>query len=178
MLSYASVGNRHVVCIKKALKYSKLEKPNLCFSICRKNRFKIFDQNFSSKGIQMNKIVIASAIAAIALAACGKEEVKAPVVPAVPKIEVPAAVAGAVDATKAAAAAGVDATKDAAGKMVEAGKDAAGAAVGAAVTAGKDAVAAGKDAGAVAKDAAGAAVGAAVTAGKEAAGKAVEAAKK
>ena len=55
----------------------------------------------------MNKIVIASAIAAIALAACGKEEVKvAPAVPAMPKIEVPAAVTGAVDATKAAAAEG------------------------------------------------------------------------
>ena len=116
----------------------------------------------------MNKIVIVSAIAAIALAACGKEEVKvAPAAPVVLKIEVPAPITGAVDAPKAAAAAGVDATKDA-----------AGVAVGVAVTVGKEAVAAGKDAGAAAKDAAGVAVGAAVTAGKEVAGKAVEAAKK
>lgn len=110
---------------------------------------KKFDQIFL-QGKHMNKSVLIVAIAALGLAACGKEEPK--VVPA-PKVEVvvPAApvapvVVPAVDAAKAAA----DVSKDAAVKSVDAAKDA--------------------------KDAAGKSVDAAKDA-KDAAGKAVEAAK-
>ena len=89
----------------------------------------------------MNKSILLVAIAALGLAACGKEEPKA--APVAPKVEivVPASPAPAVEAAKAAGVVAVDASKDAAVKTVDAAKDAAGKTVDAA----KDAAPAAKD---------------------------------
>ena len=87
----------------------------------------------------MNKSILIVAIAALGLAACGKEEPK--VAPKV-QVVVPATPAPAVEAAKAAGAAAIDASKDAAVKTVDAAKDAAGKTVDAA----KDAAGAAADA--------------------------------
>ena len=165
MLLYSWVGRNSITASRVLKSFFKWHGDGWKVTTADKN----FDQIFS-QGNYMNKSILIAAIAALGLAACGKEEPK--VVPA-PKVEmvVPAApaapvVAPMVDAVKDAAGKSVEAAKDAAGKTIEAAKDSAGKTMEAAKDAAGKTMDAAKDSAAKTVDAA-----------KDSAAKAVEAAK-
>jgi hypothetical protein len=131
---------------------------------------KLFSQ--SLKDYLMKKtLILASLMAAVALAACGKKpEVAAPAPApvAAPAPATPAPVAEAAAGAASAAAGAATAAGAAAGAATDAAKAAAGAAVGAAADAAKGAVAAGAGVADAAKAAGAAATDAATDAAKKA----------